>query len=146
MTNPPRRFYLDRTTDVTGVSGPGHVADGILWPDGTVSIRWTGDRPSIVHWGSLADAEYVHGHVGATRFVWLDPEGDHPDAEAQVRGAQAWMADDLHAALGHRVDPDQPHQGHASWGDQWAALTGEIRELRRARDAADLDTKEADGQ
>ncbi|MFJ7417950.1 hypothetical protein ACIQXD_04975 [Streptomyces uncialis] len=69
-----RRFHLQRTTDITGVSGTGHVADGVLWPDGTVSIRWAGDRPSIVFWGSLADAEAVHGHGGATRIVWDDPE------------------------------------------------------------------------
>jgi hypothetical protein len=68
----PRVFTLDRDTDITGVSGTGTVADGVLWPDGTVSIRWRGPRPSIVFWESLEDAEHVHGHAGATRFVWAD--------------------------------------------------------------------------
>jgi len=76
----PRRFYLDRHTDVTGVSGTGRVADGVLWPDGTASLRWRGDRPSIVFWDRMADAEHVHGHVGATRIVWLDPETTDPRA------------------------------------------------------------------
>lgn len=73
---PPRRFYLQRQVDITGASGTGHVADGIQWPDGTVSIRWAGDRPSVVFWGSLDDAEWVHGHGGNTTVVWLD--GDTP--------------------------------------------------------------------
>lgn len=68
----PRLFTLERDHDITGVSGTGTVADGVVWPDNTVSIRWRGQRPSVVFWESLADAEAVHGHGGATRFVWAD--------------------------------------------------------------------------
>ncbi|MEV0445864.1 hypothetical protein AB0I84_12825 [Streptomyces spectabilis] len=68
----PRLFTLERDHDVTGVSGTGTVADGAVWPDGSVSIRWRGDRPSIVFWERLEDAVAVHGHGGATRFVWAD--------------------------------------------------------------------------
>jgi hypothetical protein len=67
-----RRFYLQRDRDITGVSGTGHVADGVLWPDGSASVRWRGPRPSSVHWDHFADAEAIHGHGGATRIVWLD--------------------------------------------------------------------------
>lgn len=82
----PRRFHLQRTTDVTGVSGPGHVADGVLWPDGTASVRWVGERPSVVFWDvGFADAEYVHGHGGHTVIVWDDPE---PDLEPKVSVCQ----------------------------------------------------------
>lgn len=70
----PRIFSLVRDHDVTGVSGTGSVADGVLWPDGTVSLRWAGPRPSTVFWDSLEDAEYVHGHGGHTRIVWDDEE------------------------------------------------------------------------
>jgi hypothetical protein len=49
-----------------------------VWPDGTVSIRWRGDRPSIVFWDSLEHAEFVHGHQGATRFVWSDSTPKEP--------------------------------------------------------------------
>jgi hypothetical protein len=71
----PRRFYLDRNTDVTGASGTGRVADGVLWPDGTVTIRWRGEHQSTVNWDNLDSAERVHGHDGATRIVYLDPAG-----------------------------------------------------------------------
>lgn len=67
-----RRFRLERDVDVTGASGTGHVADGVLWPDGTVTVRWRGERNSTVNWDRLEDAEAVHGHGGATRIVWLD--------------------------------------------------------------------------
>lgn len=70
----PRLFHLQRDRDVSGVSGTGRVAWGVLWPDGTVSLRWTGERPSTVTWDRLADAEHVHGHGGATRIVWADEQ------------------------------------------------------------------------
>lgn len=70
----PRLFHLQRDRDVSGVSGTGRVANGVLWPDGTVSLRWIGERPSTVTWDRLADAEHVHGHGGATRIVWADEQ------------------------------------------------------------------------
>lgn len=71
----PRLFQLHRNEDVTGVSGTGVVADGVVWPDGTVTIRWRGARPSTVHWDALADAIAVHGHDGRTIVHWLNPTG-----------------------------------------------------------------------
>lgn len=65
-----RTFQLVRSQDPTGVSGTGVVADGVMWPDGTVSVRWRGARPSVVFWEHLDDAEAVHGHGGDTRVVW----------------------------------------------------------------------------
>jgi hypothetical protein len=67
-----RVFHLDRMTDVSGVSGIGRVADGVVWPDGSVAIRWRGRYASTVTWASLADAVAVHGHDGATRVVFDD--------------------------------------------------------------------------
>ncbi|MGS2592065.1 hypothetical protein [Streptomyces hebeiensis] len=70
----PRRFHLQRNHDVTGASGVGRVADGVLWPDGTASLRWRGDRASTVNWDRIEDAEVIHGHGGHTVIVWDDPE------------------------------------------------------------------------
>lgn len=70
----PRRFALVRDRDVTGVSGTGHVADGIAWRDGTVTVRWLGEHPSTVVWPSMASVRHVHGHGGATRVDWLDSD------------------------------------------------------------------------
>lgn len=66
-----RLFQLVRDVDVTGVSGTGTVADGVVFPDGTTVLRWRGDRQSTVVWPSIADVEAIHGHGGATRVEWL---------------------------------------------------------------------------
>jgi len=69
----PRRFYLQRDTDVTGASGVGRVADGILWPDGTATVHWRGEDNSEVSWPTgIAGIERRSGHGGATRIVWID--------------------------------------------------------------------------
>lgn len=68
----PCRFVLHRAVDETGVSGTGYVAEGVEWTDGSVTIRWRGDRSSVAHWRSLADMDAVHGHNGLTTVVWLD--------------------------------------------------------------------------
>lgn len=71
----PMLFKLVRDRDVSGVSGTGEVADGVLWPDGAVAIRWRGERPSTVHYDRIEDVKHVHGHNGATRIVLVDPSG-----------------------------------------------------------------------
>ncbi len=67
----PRTFHLQRDEDVTGASGSGHVADGVLWPDGTVTVKWLGEYASEVSWPKGIEAvERIHGHDGRTRIVW----------------------------------------------------------------------------
>lgn len=77
----PLRFVLRRHVDVSGISGSGDVADGVLWPDGTASVRWRGEHPSAVFWGrGRVSVEMINGHQGATEMVWLD--GDEPTTPA----------------------------------------------------------------
>ncbi|MFJ9657589.1 hypothetical protein ACIRPR_06425 [Streptomyces griseoflavus] len=85
----PRLFHLERDTDVTGVSGTGRVADGVQWPDGTVALRWIGDRPSTTVWGSVDDVAAIHGHGGATRIVWAEEQPDRA-AILEEAAAHAW--------------------------------------------------------
>lgn len=99
----PRRFHLQRDLDVTGASGTGRVADGIQWPDGTVSIRWRGERPSVVFWASIQDAEQVHGHGGASRIVWDDLEdGYTPPPPGSDRDA---LPDELRRLIEPQMRP-----------------------------------------
>ncbi|MEE4546480.1 hypothetical protein V2S66_31510 [Streptomyces sp. V4-01] len=108
----PRLFTLQRDHDITGVSGTGTVADGVLWPDNTVSIRWRGDRPSIVHWGALADAEHVHGHGGATRIVWRDAAAPAASCPAGLMPLDGGPVD--------RCIVDGAHEQHVSaLGKRW---------------------------
>lgn len=74
-----RRFVLERETDVSGVSGVGVVAEGVLFSNGVVALQWTSAFPTSVvfHQRGMESVEAVHGHNGATRIVFLDPEDDN---------------------------------------------------------------------
>jgi hypothetical protein len=111
----PRRFYLDRRADVSGASGTGRVADGVLWPDGTVTIRRRGEHQSTVNWGSLVSAEHVHSHKGATRIVFLDLDQDEYVAELErLRAEVAWLR--------AGEDPTmEPVEGMSPTPGQWLA-------------------------
>jgi hypothetical protein len=64
-------FTLERDVDVSGISGTGTVAEGAMFTDGTVVIRWlAGTHHSTVIWDDIASVEAIHGHGGATRIVW----------------------------------------------------------------------------
>lgn len=71
----PRRFFLRRVKDVSGVSGTGKVAEGVEFTDGKIVIRW---KPSSVGvsstsmWDCLNDMITVHGHGGSTTIEWID--------------------------------------------------------------------------
>jgi len=71
-----RRFILQRNEDVSGVSGTGVVAEGVLFSNGVVALHWTSEFPTSVvfHHRGMESVEHVHGHSGATRIVWLDTE------------------------------------------------------------------------
>lgn len=73
----PRRFVLYRHEDMTGPSGTGVVATGVLWHDGSASIQWLATYASVVYWpapNTLEAINAVHGHVGMTQLIWIDPE------------------------------------------------------------------------
>jgi hypothetical protein len=72
----PRRFYLDRQEDATGISGTGKVAEGVEFSDGSCAVRWLTRVRSIVFYNSIADVDYIHGHNGATKITWQDTSKD----------------------------------------------------------------------
>ena len=68
----PHTFELVRYTDISGVSGTGVVAEGCVFTDGSVALRWHGPNPSTAVWPDLDSILAVHGHQGATVLRWLD--------------------------------------------------------------------------
>ena len=68
----PRLFWLDRVEDESGVSGTGHVAQGVVFFDGVVALRWMTEYRSSAIYASLDDVERIHGHGGKTRIVFAD--------------------------------------------------------------------------
>ena len=61
-------FDVVRKEDFSGASGEGVVAMGAIFPDGTVVIQWQTHVRSVVVYGSMADALYIHGHGDKTGF------------------------------------------------------------------------------
>ena len=68
----PRRFYLQRDDDETGVSGTGRVADGIEFDNGKAVLCWNSRLSSVAVYDSVHHIERIHGHQGRTRVVWID--------------------------------------------------------------------------
>jgi hypothetical protein len=77
-----RPFELVRTEDVTGVSGTGVVAEGIIFKDGQVAMRWCtedgdgtagGLNSTVIH-ENINNVIEIHGHEGRTKvkFVQLN--------------------------------------------------------------------------
>lgn len=64
-------FILKRDEDETGVSGTGAVAQGVVFTDGTVAMRWMTDLRSTCIYDSIEDVERIHGHNGKTKVVFL---------------------------------------------------------------------------
>lgn len=67
-----RRFLLERHEDPTGTSGVGIVAEGVLFSDGSVALRWHSGTPSTILYESIDDLLEVHGHQGRTSITWKD--------------------------------------------------------------------------
>lgn len=61
-----RSFTLIRTTDVSGVSGVGVVAEGVIFTDNQVVLSWFGAHHSLEVHPSIESMMDIHGHGGST--------------------------------------------------------------------------------
>lgn len=107
----PWRFRLLRKADASGVSGTGHVADGIEFRDGTCVLRWMTEHRSIAIYNSLVDLEKIHGHHGQTVVEWID---ERP-SRLMERAADDYQLDSFEncpfgsvGGLDARLDPQRP--------------------------------------
>lgn len=124
-------FVLRRKEDVTGVSGTGVVADGVLFPAAGQSVcvvRWRGDQGSTVVWDRLEDVKAIHGHDGRTAIEVM-PVGEligalketidiadlaaDRDADPHVRGyCEGWneALAEVHAAIAAAIEDLHDHE------------------------------------
>ena len=68
-----RKFYLERAEDVSGTSGTGRVAEGVVFSNGWCALHWLTEHTRVAVYQSVDDLEAVHGHDGATEVV-MDEE------------------------------------------------------------------------
>ena len=69
-----RRFVLDRQEDVSGTSGTGVVAEGVLFSSGHVALTWLSPLWTVSAYPSMEVVRHIHGHEGRTKVRWLDVE------------------------------------------------------------------------
>lgn len=86
----PRTFELVRYRDLSGVSGTGVVAEGCVFSDGSVALRWRGSNPATAVWPDLDSVLAVHGHHGATKVRWLEDEPEPAVPVSRVSRASGW--------------------------------------------------------
>ena len=75
-----RRFTCYREAPPAGYVEAGYARppaepqfEGVLWSDGTVSLRWLTASGSFANWPSLDDVLKIHGHPEyGTRIEWMD--------------------------------------------------------------------------
>ena len=67
----PGLYNMLRTTDQTGVSGTGRVAQMVIFEDGSAVVRWMTGKDSTVCWAKWQDAMDVHinAHPDTTNLV-----------------------------------------------------------------------------
>ena len=96
-----RTFRLHRLADPSGVSGVGDVAQGIVFDDGSVAMRWMTDTASTAVYGCLGDVLAIHGHSGLTRVRFDTP---HDEDLAQSLQAALQVSKAVCVARGHEWD------------------------------------------
>jgi hypothetical protein len=74
----PRRGYIVRKRDVTGISGLGVIAEFCVFSDDAVAWRWLGGPPQDQPKFEIYDKSgvdpflQISGHNGNTEIVWID--------------------------------------------------------------------------
>lgn len=66
-----RLFVLERSEDVSGMSGTGIVAEGVVFSNGEVAFSWISPLATVTMCHSVDVLERLHGHEGRTRVRFL---------------------------------------------------------------------------
>ena len=72
-----RRFYLVRheDSDPDQISGTGVIAEGVIFEDGMVAMRWKTRWKSTAIYDNIKELLAIHGHGGKTELKFIDVEG-----------------------------------------------------------------------
>lgn len=101
MTEPiafARSFVLQRDRDISGVSGTGIIADGVVFPDGHAAIHWRGKWAlTTPHPDGIDSILGIHDHGGQgdLHVIWADQDEQRREFAADVAEAfdvPGWVA------------------------------------------------------
>jgi len=71
MENDIKKFHLYRKEDISGTSGVGVVAIGVVFPkDGKAVLEWCSGFDTITIFGSVDEMMLIHGHDGRTELIY----------------------------------------------------------------------------
>lgn len=65
-----KQFWLKRSKDVSGTSGTGIVAEGIVFENGKCALNWLTPTSSIGIYDNIEVLEKIHGHEGKTLVIY----------------------------------------------------------------------------
>lgn len=57
-----KKFFLNRISDESGMSGVGRVAEGVILPNGTAVLWWLLPPFNVGIYHSVNDLQHTHGH------------------------------------------------------------------------------------
>ena len=89
MNDIPRRFVVERTQDISGVSGIGIVASGVVFPSGKAVMEWLTFHSSMTVFQNVDDITKIHGHGGATTIKFIDEENVSDNKKGQKRNSRS---------------------------------------------------------
>lgn len=69
-----KRFVLERAEDVSGTSGTGVVAEGVVFSNGHVALSWLSPLATVTVSHSLDVLRRIHEHDGRTKVVFLEDQ------------------------------------------------------------------------
>lgn len=72
-----KRFYLQRNTDASGVSGTGNVAEGCQFDTQWCALVWLSDKAAMSWYPNIETLDQIHGHQGMTKVMWVDDESSN---------------------------------------------------------------------
>jgi hypothetical protein len=88
-----------RKVDVSGTSGVGVVAEGVVFDNGKAAMTWLSDVKSVTCFDRLTEVIKIHGHGGATVMVLEGRKSDAKAFESCLDAVRARKAKAKHAGV-----------------------------------------------
>lgn len=68
------RFYFLRHIDMSGYSGTGVVAEGVIFDFGYGAFTWLTNKKTVTVFDNMGDIDFMHGHGGKTDIILENDE------------------------------------------------------------------------